>query len=100
MGCGLSWERTACPREGQPHILELSGNLGVVCLSTIPRTAKVNVGIQVRAAHPSMAHLRPGSGLAGRQEMWVLVPTLPSICCVTLAKPLLLSEHQSGREDC
>lgn len=34
-------------------------------------------------------------GWADRQETWVLVSTLLSICCVTLGKTLPLSEHQS-----
>lgn len=43
------------PEEGQLLILELSGNLGIVGFSRIPRTRKVNVGEQRGAAHPCEA---------------------------------------------
>lgn len=68
-GYGLSWERTACPGEGQPHISELSGNLGIVCFSRIPMTGKVNVGVQGGAAHHRMAQSQASAraGLAGRR---------------------------------
>lgn len=69
MGYGLSRERTACPGEGQPRILELSGNLGIVCFSRIPMTRKVNVDVQGGAAHPCMAQSQASAraGLAGRR---------------------------------
>lgn len=69
MSCGLSWERTVCPGEGQLHILELSGNLGIFCLSRIPRTEKVNMGIQGGAAHPCMVQSQASAraGLIGRR---------------------------------
>ena len=43
------------PGEGQPHISELSGNLGIVSFSRIPRTRKVNVGVRGGAAHSCKA---------------------------------------------
>ena len=63
---GCSGKGQLAPGEGQPHILELSGNLGIVSFSKIPRTRKVNVGAQGGAAHPCEA-LFAVSAKLGRQ---------------------------------
>lgn len=81
------------PREGQPHILELSGNLGIVSFSRIPRTGKVSVGVQGGAVHPCEARssVQCQAGLTGRTPGFDSL----SVCCVTLGKPLPVSECQS-----
>ena len=69
--------------------------LGIVHFSRIPRTGKVNVGVQGELPTPHGPVSGWCQGWADRQEAWVLVFTLPPVYCVTLGKPLPLSECPS-----